>query len=156
MQAHGHGSFGAVGAAGAWRRGRRTAGPCTNPRGHTVEFLPIGKREHAQSAVRLAVARGRDVHRDHITGFDAGLAPAHIDVQARRADLNRPLDLFAALAIHHQLDVGVRIGPLDFLDDALDCDLPGVVEFRRGMMGSEDSGETHRQNPWQHCRRLYV
>ena len=112
------------------------------PAGTAVaEFAAVGQRNLLEQGAGFARAqRGHD-HGEHITLLDHVELPADAIEDARVGAFDGPLGLLAILAGSHEVDVDMRVLPVEFLHLASQLDLVVTVEHGEGMVRKRSARE---------------
>ena len=111
-----------------------------------VQFAAIGEDNLGAGISRsgicdgLAISGGTENNSDLVAGFKRVARPAGATQDARTVGLDAPIDDFAGAVLHVQIDLGMRVGPDEFGDGALNSDAGGFVVGGVPVMGEQDAG----------------
>ena len=101
--------------------------------GSSAHHGSVGKCNFDELAPVRSIAKRMDGHGDWHARNERLRLPALARQTTRPVHLDRPL-LRPSVRINRQYDPRMRTRPLEFLDDALQGDLPFGIERREGMM----------------------
>ena len=149
------------------REAQRSAAPHGVAPGRSTDRLAVRRGGLQQQSAFTAFAQRRNRDSQRVAGFHDRRAPAQVVEIDRRAHFEAPFLVLSLVVLHDELDVAVRVGPLELAHGAGERHRLRLVEHHRGVMrqrrvGAERDGNRpkstnaapHEQHPVFLCRSV--